>query len=117
MTLTRVYERNVQDAIGLMGKVVKPVCDGNERLARSTQLAERAQDGVLGDGVQRGGCFINDNESGRAVLDTHKGARAGVHRVNAVVHIINWVNEDLRRKALLFATYLARSTQILYRIT
>ena len=69
---------HVQDTVGFVGQVVKPMRDEDDRLARA-HAAEPGQDIALGDGVQRRRRFIDDDESCHAVVYAHECARAAWH--------------------------------------
>ena len=71
---------HVQDPVGFVREVAKPMCDEDDRLARP-RVAQLGQDVTLGDGIQRRRRFIDDDESGRAVVDAHERARAVALRV------------------------------------
>ena len=97
-------EDDVQDTIGFVGEVVEPMCDEDDRLARAA-LAERGDDVALGDGIQRGRRFVDDDESRRAMTEAHERARAAcTDGMNGCTHARKRGTDlDLRGEALLFA--------------
>lgn len=81
--LNRESETRVQDPVSFLREVVKPMCDEDNHLARP-RVAQLGQDVTLGDGIQRRRRFVDDDESRRAIVDTHERACAGASRVRSV---------------------------------
>ena len=95
-------EDDVQDTIGFVGEVVEPMCDEDDRLARAA-LAERGDDVALGDGIQRGRRFVDDDESRRAMTEAHEHARAAcTDGINGCTHA------RTHEKGGQISTYVAR---------